>query len=143
MIRAFLLALGLVLSLAGTSAQSEQKLESGEHVVHYNAQNTADLSQEIAGQYGISRNPGLAMVMITVQKKTGEPVTAVVSGQARNLLGQTQVLEMREIREDRSVYYLGLFTISNRETQTFNLDIQPKGSLQPFELRFSQQFFVN
>jgi hypothetical protein len=135
------LLLGLMLACGAASA--EQKQESGEYVVHYSAQNTTELSPEIAARYGVSRNPQLAMVMITAQKKTGEPITAAVNGQTRNLLGQTQLLEMREIREATSIYYLGLFTISNRETLTFNFDIRPKGSPQLLELRFSQQFFVD
>ncbi len=139
MIRNFLLALLII----GSPAAAEQKQEFGEHVVHYSAQNTVDLSAEIARQYGISRNPQRAMVMVTVQKKSGEPVAAAVSGRVRNLLGQVQPLDMREIREGRSVYYLGLFTISNRDTQNFDFDIRLAGGTQALKLRFGQQFFVN
>ena len=48
-----------------------------------------------------------------------------------------------EIREDGTVYYLGLFSISNMDTQTFDHAIRPRDSEQPFRLRFSQQFFVD
>ncbi len=133
----------LALLLISCPAAAEQKQESGEHVLHYSAQNTSELSPEIARQYGINRNPQVAMVMITVQKKSNEPVAAVITGRARNLLGQVQPLEMREIREGRSIYYLGLFKISNRDTQNFDFDIRPAGAAQTLKLRFGQQFFVN
>lgn len=131
------------LILAGSPALAEQKQDFGDFVVHYSAQNTVELDPEVARKSGISRSPQLAMVMVTVQEKTGEAVAAGVSGLARNLLGQVQPLEMREIREGASIYYLGLFTISNMETQTFDFAIEPKGVSQPFKLRFSQQFFVD
>lgn len=139
MIRSLLFALLLISSVVC----AEQKQESGEHVVHYSAQNTVDLSPEVAKQYGISRDSRVAMVMITAQKKSGEAVAAAISGRVRNLLGQVQPLEMREIREGRSIYYLGLFEISNRDTQNFDFDIRPEGGTQALKLRFSQQFFVN
>lgn len=133
----------LALLLASGQALAVQKQEFDGYTVHYNAQNSSELSPEVARRHGISRNPKLAMVMVTVQDSTGTAVAATVTGQARNLLAQTQPLEMREIREGASVYYLGLFTISNRETQAFNLDIHPMGAAQGFRLVFSQQFFVD
>jgi hypothetical protein len=139
MIRVLLLAC----VIASGAAWAEQKQDFGDYVVHYNAQNTSDLSPEVARQYSLSRNARLAMVMVTVQQKSGQAVAASVSGTARNLLGQSQPLELREVREGPSIYYLGLFTISNLETQTFEIDIRPEKLKTPFRLRFSQQFFVN
>jgi hypothetical protein len=133
----------LVLGLLAMPVLAEQKQDFGEYLAHYSAQNTAELSPEVARRHGIARDSRLAMVMLTVQNKAGAAVAATVSGQARNLLGQSQPLEMREIREDGTVYYLGLFGISNMETQTFEFDLRPQGSGQAFHLRFSQQFFVD
>lgn len=124
-----------------TPALAEQKQVLGEHVVHYSAQNASELSPEVARRHGISRQPGLALVMLTVQKQTGEAVSARIRGQTRNLLGQTQILDLRELREGASVYYLGLFSISNRDTQTFEFEIAPENGTVLYPLRFSQQFF--
>ncbi len=132
-----------VLMLTNTAAFAVQKQTFGDYTVHYNAQNSSELNPEVAKRHRISRDPRVAMVMVTVQDKEGAPVAASVSGQARNLLGQVQPLEMREIREGLSIYYLGLFSISNRDTQAFNFEIQPKASPHSFRLEFSQQFFVD
>lgn len=137
--RGWLLALALISCLA----QAEQKQDFGEFVVHYSAQNSTELDPALAQHYGLKRDPRLAMVMVTVQEPTGRAVAATVTGQARNLLGQAQVLEMREVREPGSIYYLGLFSISNLDTQNFSFVIQPAGSARRLELRFSQQFFVD
>jgi hypothetical protein len=137
------LALLLALLWVNSAALAVQKQEFDGYTVHYNAQNSSELSPEVGRRHGISRNPKLAMVMVTVQDSSGAAISASITGQARNLLGQAQLLEMREIREGASVYYLGLFTISNHETQAFNFDIHPKGAEQGFKLVFSQQFFVD
>jgi hypothetical protein len=141
MSRAGLLALALALACSPLAA--EQKQDFGDYQVHYSAQNSTDLSQDVARRHGIARDPRLALVMLTVQRAGGEPVAAAVSGEARNLLGQKQPLEMREVREDKSIYYLGLFAISHLETQSFDFTLRPEGSAQSYRLRFSQQFFVD
>lgn len=137
------LVLLLVLLWMNGAAHAVQMQTFDGYTVHYNAQNSRELSPEVAKRHSISRNGSVAMVMLTVQDSTGTAVAATITGQARNLLGQAQPLEMREIREGASVYYLGLFTISNRETQAFNFAIHPKGATQGFKLVFSQQFFVD
>jgi hypothetical protein len=139
----FRVTLAVLLTLWVATAAAEQKQDFGSYVAHYSAQNTTALSPEIARRHGIARDPRLAMVMVTVQDRAGAAVAASVTGEARNLLGQTQPLEMREVREDVTVYYLGLFSISNMETQTFDLAIRPAGAEQSYRLRFSQQFFVD
>lgn len=133
----------LLCCMTSSAAVAEQRQVFGDFVVHYSAQSSSELSPEVAKQYSLSRSPRLALVMITVQKKTGDAVRAAVTGQARNLLGQTQALELREIEEGASIYYLGLLSISNRETQAFALSIRPEGSPHSYELRFNQQFFVD
>jgi hypothetical protein len=133
----------LMVCLVAMPVLAEQKQVVGDYVAHYNAQSTTELNPEVARRHGINRNPRLAMIMVTVQNKDGEAVAAAISGQARNLLGQSQPLDMREIREDTSIYYIGLFSISHRDTQVFELDIRPAASAAAFPLRFSQQFFVD
>ncbi|HXG27978.1 MAG TPA: DUF4426 domain-containing protein [Nevskiales bacterium] len=133
----------MMLALGAAPVQAEQKQDFGDYRVHYSAQNSTDLNLEVARRYGIVRDPRLALVMLTVQQAGGEPVAATVRGEARNLLGQKQPLEMREVREGKSIYYLGLFAISHRETQAFDFEIHPAGSTAVFRLRFSQQFFVD
>ncbi len=141
MSRGWLLVIALALPAA--PAFAEQKQDFGDYQVHYSAQNSTDLSPDVAGRHGITRNPRLALVMLTVQRAGGAPVAAAVRGEARNLLGQKQLLEMREVREDKSIYYLGLFAISHRETQAFDFEIRPAGATAAYRLRFSQQFFVD
>lgn len=134
---------GALLMLWAAPALTEQKQDFGDYVAHYSAQNTTSLNPVVARRHGITRSPRLAMVMVTVQDKTGAAVAAAITGEARNLLGQSQPLQMREIREGESVYYLGLFSISNMDTQTFDLAIQPDDADQTHRLRFSQQFFTD
>jgi hypothetical protein len=135
--------LAVTLALGAAPARAEQKQDFGNYRVHYSAQNSTELSPEVARRHGIARDPRLALVMLTVQRADGAPVAATVTGEARNLLGQRQPLDMREVREDRSIYYLGLFAVSHLETQAFDFEIRPADAADSYRLRFSQQFFVD
>jgi len=132
----------IALALLVTAAQAgEQKL--GNYTVYYTAQNSVDLSPEIARQYGIDRLARVALLLVNIRDHNGGAVAATVSGKSRNLLGQTQPLTTRKIIEGKAISYIALFEISHLDTQTFELEIRPENSGQVFDLRFNQQFFVD
>lgn len=127
--------------LLTTAQAGEQKL--GNYTIYYTAQNSTELSPEIARQYGIDRLPKVALLLVNVRDAKGTAVRAAVSGKSRNLLGQTQQLTTRQIVEGAAISYIALFEISHLDTQTFELKIRPENSRQVLNLRFNQQFFVD
>ncbi len=112
--------------------------------VHYVVFNSTFLTPKIARSYDIKRNGYLAIINISVldRASVGKPaLEAKISGQARNLIGQTKKLTFREIKEGDAIYYLAELPVSHEETFTFDIDVKSgiKGS---GKLKFTQKFFV-
>lgn len=127
--------------LLTTVQAGEQKL--GNYTIYYTAQNSTELSPDIARHYGIDRLPRVALLLVNIRDAKGAAVAATVSGKSRNLFGQTQQLTTRKIVEGMAISYIALFEISHLDTQTFALEIRPENSSQVLDLRFNQQFFVD
>lgn len=105
----------------GASAEQMQRL--GDHEVHYIILPTTFLRPEIAAQYDIPRGKDRALVNVSVLNAEGQPVTAALTGQSRNLLGQGQQLAFREVREQDAIYYLALLSHSDEEHHRVRLEV--------------------
>jgi len=119
----------------------------GNYIVYYNALSTDMLAPQVARQYKIKRSKNRGMFNIAVQKRVpgqlGRPVRATITGQAVNLNKQVKKMKPREIQEGQSIYYIGEFPVSDRETLDFRFEITPEGEAKPFTLRFRQTFYVH
>ncbi|MFP4607621.1 MAG: DUF4426 domain-containing protein [Thiohalospira sp.] len=138
--------LALATSLA-LPAAAERSKEVGDWVIHYNAVATEDLDPSVADNYGITRSPNRGLVTVTVLRQDmgnpGKPHTARVKGTSANLSGQTRDLDLREVKEDKAIYYLDTFRIRDEETLEFELEVRPDGGDQTHEVSFRQEFFVD
>ena len=65
---------------------------------------------------------------------------ASISGQVRNLIGQSRTLEFRQVREGEAIYYLAQFDFDSREVLTFQLSVQTPGGVA-HSLNFNQEMF--
>lgn len=141
-----LLALGLLFAQAGQAAQFKT---FGDYVVHYNALSTEMLTPEVAKANNIMRSKNRALLNISVRKKAGESeltdhaVAAEVKASAVNLSRQLKDVKMQEVREGGAIYYLGVFTITDKETFDFTITVKPEFNGEPYTFQFQQQFFVN
>ena len=131
--------------LLGCAAHAEQSQQFGDYTVHYNALTTDQLSPEVAKAYGIVRSGSRAMLNIAVLKEQemGVPkaVMANVSVSAENLAAQRREVRMREIKEQEAVYYIGIVTVSDGETLSFEVNVQPDAEQETHTVTFRQQFF--
>ena len=129
------------------SAVAENSKDFGQYVVHFNALATDLLPPQVAREYRITRSRNRGMVNITVLKKElgspGQPVHARVEARAETLVGQGREIKLREIREGNAIYYIGEFRVANEETLKFTARVQPQGTQQFLEVRFSQDFYTN
>ncbi len=134
----------MLLAWAGAAA-AEQSMTFGDYTVHYNAFASDLLQAEVAKRYGITRSKGRGVLNVSVLKKTATgtvPVKAAVSATAANLSAQLRTINLREITEKDSVYYLGEFAVNNEETLKFTLQVTPEGGKEPYTATFEQQFFT-
>ncbi|MAY02594.1 MAG: hypothetical protein CMQ38_06420 [Gammaproteobacteria bacterium] len=142
--RTLLLGLTLVcMSILSVNAQQEV---FGDYTVHYIAVNSNFISPEIAEQYDIVRSPRNAFLNISVIKNTGGTGTAVsatISGEKANFIGQREDITFIEVREGDAIYYLGQFEFSNAENLRFNIEIQPENSGPVYPLSWTTQLYIN
>jgi len=126
---------------------TESFRDFGDYVVHFNAINTAQLTPEIARQYGIVRSSNRGMLNISILQKApnsaGVPVAGSIFASAVNLTGQLKQLALREIREESAVYYIAEFAIANEETLIFTIDVTPMNEPSRFSVRYMKQFYTN
>jgi hypothetical protein len=145
--RLSVLLCGLAILLLTTAAGAENSTKVPGYTIHHNALTTDSLSADVASTYDIRRSKNRAMLNVSVIKDvpgtTGEPVAAEVKAVARNLIGQTRDIPLREIREGAAVYYIGDFLVSHRDNLTFELSVQPADSDQAYTARLTQEFFTD
>ena len=116
----------------------------GDHVVHFNALSTDQLSPEIASAYNIVRSKNRAMLNVSVlEEATNTPVEATVTVKTVNLTGQMKNVVMRKVEEQTAIYYIGETPVANRETLVFDISVTPAGATDPAELRFQRQFYTD
>jgi hypothetical protein len=116
----------------------------GDCIVHFSAQTTDDLPREVAQAYQIQRSPDRAMLNVSVVRESdGASVAADISVKTRNLTQQLKVVEMREVREQDAIYYIGQTKVANRETLIFELGVKPEGVERPESIRFQKQFYTD
>ncbi|SDP50598.1 DUF4426 domain-containing protein [Ectopseudomonas guguanensis] len=129
----FLIALCLALPAA-----AERKQSFGDLDVHYSVFNSSFIQPDIAAAAGLVRSKTQGVVNVAVLK-AGKASTAQVSGQVKNLLGQSTALTFRQVTESGAIYYLAQFPFSSREIISFTLDVRQGDNTQ--RITFNQEMF--
>lgn len=138
---AFVLGLMLLFS----TAQADQKVTFNGYELHYIALNSTMLTPEIAGQYGLARSGQQALLNLSVLKQRRNDVAvpvpnAEVTVRVRNLLGQSNRLDMRVIEEQNARYFIGSVPFDDREVLWFDIVVSIPGE-RDFEYSFSQELW--
>ncbi|MBV2128679.1 DUF4426 domain-containing protein [Arsukibacterium indicum] len=98
------------------------------------------LNQNMAEKYGIAPNPDLALLNLVIQDNS-EPrqdatVAASVHVEHENLLGHTQVIDMRKAETDGYISYYGTLDASSQRIFQLNIKAQPADTDQVLEMSF-------
>ncbi|MDX1536444.1 DUF4426 domain-containing protein [Arsukibacterium sp.] len=98
------------------------------------------LNQNMAQKYGIEQNPDLALLNLVIQDNNEPRQDATVSAnllvEHANLLGQTQVVEMRAAETDGYISYYGTLDASSQRVFQLAVKAQPAGTEQMLEMNF-------
>jgi hypothetical protein len=122
----------------------ESMKDIGDHIVHFSAQSTDELTPEVARAYNIVRSKNRAMLTVSVVRKSDSAsVPADVAVKTVNLTGQLKNVAMRKIEEQEAVYYVGETAVANRETLIFDITVTPEGVAAPSEVRFKREFYTD
>lgn len=141
-----ILQLAIISFLIGFQSISfaESSKAVGDYIVHYNAISTESLPPAVARAYGITRSKNKGLLNISVLKKGAgfEGVEADIKVSATNLTGQLRNIELRKIVEQKAIYYISVFSVANRETLDFSIQVKTADN-QTGNIKLRQQFFAN
>ena len=111
----------------GGNAMQEATVRSGDVTVRASVLPTTAMSEAVAAQYGIERDPGSVMLLVGVRQGPDMQETALpatITATATDLRGVRQTLELREVRSGDLVDYVGIARVSPPDTLRFDLDIR-------------------
>jgi hypothetical protein len=125
-------------------AFAENSQPIGNYIVHYNALSTETLPPTVAKAYGITRSKNKGLLNISILRKGAgfQGVEADINVSATNLTGQLRNIELRKIVEQNAVYYISEFSVSDRETLDFSIQVKTADN-QTGNIKLRQQFFTN
>ena len=134
--------LGLVLLVTmPLSSYAQNMTKFGDYVAHHTALPTDILLPEVARAYKIKRSKNRGMLNIVVQHK-GKGTSAKVTGTGVNLNSQLKHLKFREINDGDVTYYISSFRVTNKETISFKINVQPTGSSKSHTVKFKKEFYT-
>ena len=128
-------------------ASAENSTRTGGYTIHHNALTTDSLPVQVATAYGIQRSRHRALLNVSVIRdepgSLGTPVHADIRAVAKTLYGQIRPIEMREIVEDKAIYYIADFPVANRDVLNFEFEIMPAGGRYPLRAHMHQEFYTD
>ena len=127
-------------------AQREE-VERGGEVQRSSSVASDSISTESARLYGINCSPDRAVinvVLLTDQPGMQKTLPALVSVSTRSLSGDNTAIEMREVRANDRVSYMGSYVFSPREVFDFEVTAQPTvtPSQEPLTLRYRERMWA-
>jgi hypothetical protein len=139
----FIACLALAFNAHSAQEQGAQYKELGPWQVHYIAFPSTFIQPQIAKTYGLERSGYKGIVNISILKNDTDKTAqkATLQGTAKNLLGNKQTLNFKEVVEGDSVYYLAQVDYTNEEILRFEIEIQQGNQFQT--LKFQQKFYVD
>mgnify|MGYP000105311589 FL=1 len=134
-----LLAAFAILLLAGLPplAGAQQAERFGDYEIHYSAMPTGLLNPAVAADYGILRSRSKALLMVTILHQ-GESVSGAVDARIQENDDPPTEIEMRRVRDDGWVSYIGTFDFEPGRGLNFAIMANPHAEGGPFQLAFRQ-----
>lgn len=139
--------LSALLLMLSSFAGAENATRTGGYTIHHNAFTTDSLPVQVATAYGIQRSKSRAMLNVSVIRDEpgtmGTAVKADIRAVARTLFGQIRPIEMREIIEDKAIYYIADLPVAHREMLVFEFEVMPEGGRYPLRANMRQEFYTD
>lgn len=141
---AFTAALACAASLP---ALAENSTKADGYTIHHNAFSADTLNPEVAKAYGLQRSKYRGLLNVTVIKDepgtTGIPQPAAVDVDIVTLSGQKSRIPMRQLGDQKAIYYIGEFPVYDQQTINFEIRVKPQGAESTHTMKMSQQFFTD
>lgn len=139
-----ILAITLFVSvlLLSPSASAEQKITKGDWDIHYIAFPSSFIKPETAREYNLERSRYMAIVNISVlDSSTKKAQNVSLTGNAKNLLGQTKQLSFKKVKEGDAIYYLA--QLKHRDEENLNFTIEVQRGNRTETIKFKKKLYVD
>lgn len=126
---------------------AEQMFSDEQYEIHYSAFNSTLIPAEVASRHGLTRSGNRGLINIAVLEKQEDgskvPVSAVVTGETRNIVQQRQNLSFNEVQEANAIYSISSFQFTNEDLLSITLNVKPETSDQTYTIELQQTFYVD
>lgn len=129
-----------VMFLLTANSYAEQVHRFADHEVHYIVIPTTFLEADIAASYNVTRAKNRALINVAVIDPEGKAVTANITGDGSNLLGQKQDFTFRKVQEGDAIYYLAELLHSDEDVHRLKIQIQLANGRRS-EINFNQKMY--
>ena len=119
---------------------AEQMQRFGQYELHYIVIPTTMLKPSIASEYNISRGKDRALVNVSVLNREKKPVSARITGDSQNLLGQLQDLDFKQVKEGDAIYYLAEIRFADQEVHRIKIEATASDGKSTL-LKFTQKLY--
>lgn len=122
-------------------APAQGSTDFGSLRVHYNALPTLSISDAMASQYGVAKDPSTALVFVALRQVNGseeENAEGLVTASAYDLQGARQEVNFKPVDIGEYTDHIGVVTVSPRNTYRFELQVAADGRTR--ELEFQRNF---
>ena len=119
---------------------AEQMQRFGQYELHYIVIPTTMLKPSIASEYDISRGKDRALVNVSVLNREKKPVSARITGDSQNLLGQLQDLDFKQVKEGDAIYYLAEIRFADQEVHRIKIEAAAPDGKSTL-LKFTQKLY--
>jgi hypothetical protein len=127
---------------ARPAATSEAVSRVGDVTVRANVVQTSALGEQVARGYGIERDAGTILLLVTVRQGDDADAVALpakVTARATDLRGRRHDIAMRELRSGEFVDYIGTVRTDLPETLRFDVTVERPGDARS-ELQVTRDF---
>ena len=130
----------IALLLLCANSYAEQVHRFADHEVHYIVIPTTFLETNIAAQYNVTRAKNRALINVAVLDADNNAVTATITGNSSNLLGQRQNFDFRQVQEGAAIYYLAELLHSDEEVHRLEIQVRLQDGRQD-QIKFNQKMY--
>ena len=119
-------------------APAQGSTDFGSLRVHYNALPTTSISDAMAREYGVAKDPSTALVFVALRQVDGdqeENADGSVTATAYDLQGARQDVSLKPVNIGEYTDHIGVVTVSPRNTYRFELQVAANGRTQALEFQ--------
>lgn len=118
-------------------------VSAGGWSLYYSVLRAAELSPELAKEYGVASDPSGALVVVALTDAGHQPAPASteVRISAQTLSGTARDVRVRRVEHDGAVSWLGEFTATSREILTFSVTARVDPASAPLAAQFRRELY--